>query len=66
MTTIEDRMNGVNRKIEAEKLRHKHEMANLIHERDMVRIDCEHKWRTRSIMGREEVTECKICGKEYP
>lgn len=66
MSEIEDRIDAINLKIESEKLRHKREMMLLRNETELVQLDCKHKWRSRSIMGRDEVTECSVCGKEYP
>ncbi len=45
---------------------HKREMALLAAEKEFWQSQCEHEWRERSIMGRETVTECRHCGKEYP
>ena len=63
---IVDRIAKLREHIEATKRRHKGELIMLRLEIDKVRINCKHEWSTRSIMGRDTVTECKFCDVEYP
>ena len=56
----------LDRELDATKRRHKIELLKLTHALEDVRAHCEHKTRrTRSIMGRDEVTWCETCGKEW-
>lgn len=64
LNSIKNRLAKIRKQIDKEHLRHKKELAILSHEVDLIQLDCQHEWRDRSIMGRDTVTECEICGKE--
>lgn len=61
---IKQKLLEIKKLIKAENLRHEKEILLLQHEIDCVQSECEHEFRERSIMGRDWVSECSICGKE--
>lgn len=61
-----DTFEQINKDSELEKMRHNKAMYEIKHRRQLLQLDCQHKWFSHSIMGRWDETICEICGVEYP
>lgn len=66
MATIREQTAEVRKRMDMANLDHKRAMSNLRHELEMIQLECPHPMkRERWIMGREQVTECLECDKEF-
>lgn len=62
--TIRQCIADIELEMKSEKILYEKALLLLKREIELIQLQCDHIWGERSIMGRDTVIECKMCGLE--